>query len=589
MSGACTRSRRGLAILCVLLGGWGAFLIASPAAGATPTFYVSPDGNDANPGTEAQPWLTIQKAANTLAAGQRVLIMEGTYRDNVVMTRDGSPSQPITFANYPGHAPVIDGTDWTGTGGLFHLDNAAYVTLSGLSLINAARSNQSAIRAEHTQGLTIENCYTYNSASSGAKIRYCSDLVIRGNEFEQACLTGDEETITITRGTHNVLIEGNYLHDCQKEGVDIKHGSYDVQVLGNTIVNQASQGLYADSWDDPTWNILYARNVILDSGMGLGVSAEQGGLLSDVRFENNVVSNTTGPGMFVSDWGGGETHPIDGVTFVNNTVSNAGTDWGAGMYVGNTEAENIVVRNNLFHGDDTRLVWIKRAPVSMTLEYNLYDGRDGLMNTGCLEGEAGFVDAGSDDFHLLATSDAIDAGTSTDAPLTDLDGNPRPLSTAWDMGAYEYPAASPGGDFNHDGQVNAADIDLLHAKIILGTNPIPFDLNSDGMVDVQDADYLIGTILGTSRGDANLDGQVSDADYTLWADNYLDPAGWAGGDFNGDRDVTDADYTLWADNYAPAGTAPEPTALLLSAAGWLAICRRARRNGRTRTAPSTRA
>jgi CotH protein/lamin tail-like protein len=58
-------------------------------------------------------------------------------------------------------------------------------------------------------------------------------------------------------------------------------------------------------------------------------------------------------------------------------------------------------------------------------------------------------------------------------------------------------------------------------------------------------------------GDANGDGAVTDADYTIWADNYgASSASFDMGDFNGDGSVTDADYTLWADNYgAGAGEA----------------------------------
>ena len=48
-----------------------------------------------------------------------------------------------------------------------------------------------------------------------------------------------------------------------------------------------------------------------------------------------------------------------------------------------------------------------------------------------LEGAASF------DFHLLAGSSAIGAGVPT-AAVTDFDGNPRPQSGAWDIGAYEY-------------------------------------------------------------------------------------------------------------------------------------------------------
>jgi hypothetical protein len=76
-------------------------------------------------------------------------------------------------------------------------------------------------------------------------------------------------------------------------------------------------------------------------------------------------------------------------------------------------------------------------------------------------------------------------------------------------------------------------------------------------------------------GDANLDGGVSDADYTIWADHYGQAGGWREGDFSGDRRVTGADYTIWADNYGGAGSGvPEPGMLLLLGLGATVVLRR---------------
>ncbi len=51
-------------------------------ASATTTYYVDRShvsASDANPGTEALPWLTIQHAADTLVAGDTVLVKAGSY------------------------------------------------------------------------------------------------------------------------------------------------------------------------------------------------------------------------------------------------------------------------------------------------------------------------------------------------------------------------------------------------------------------------------------------------------------------------------------------------------------------------------
>ena len=43
------------------------------------TYYVSLDGNDSNPGTQASPWQTIQKAVKSAKAGDTVYIRGGEY------------------------------------------------------------------------------------------------------------------------------------------------------------------------------------------------------------------------------------------------------------------------------------------------------------------------------------------------------------------------------------------------------------------------------------------------------------------------------------------------------------------------------
>ena len=41
------------------------------------------------------------------------------------------------------------------------------------------------------------------------------------------------------------------------------------------------------------------------------------------------------------------------------------------------------------------------------------------------------------DYHLTASSEAIDTGAADDAPSTDLDGKNRPLGDGYDIGTYE--------------------------------------------------------------------------------------------------------------------------------------------------------
>lgn len=53
--------------------------------------------SDSGPGTQAQPFCTVQHAADVVVAGQTVQIPEGVYEESVTITHSGSPGAPITF------------------------------------------------------------------------------------------------------------------------------------------------------------------------------------------------------------------------------------------------------------------------------------------------------------------------------------------------------------------------------------------------------------------------------------------------------------------------------------------------------------
>jgi len=74
-------------------------------------YFVAPNGNDSNPGTITQPYLTIQKCATTVASGSICYIRAGTYTETV------TPNSGVTISSYDGETVTIDGTDavtgWT--------------------------------------------------------------------------------------------------------------------------------------------------------------------------------------------------------------------------------------------------------------------------------------------------------------------------------------------------------------------------------------------------------------------------------------------------------------------------------------------
>lgn len=69
--------------------------------------YVS----DNNPGTKDQPLLTINKAAQLVQAGERVLIYSGVYREMVEPKNGGNQSDKmISYESAPGENVIIRGS-----------------------------------------------------------------------------------------------------------------------------------------------------------------------------------------------------------------------------------------------------------------------------------------------------------------------------------------------------------------------------------------------------------------------------------------------------------------------------------------------
>jgi len=122
----------------------------TPTSAPTPsasTFYVSPSGSDSAAGTSGAPWQTIQKAADTLSAGQTAIISAGNYGERVTLSRSGAQASPITLQVTNGALAQllgfnISGSDWVLSGfdistqtngstgyGVYVTGSASYVTI----------------------------------------------------------------------------------------------------------------------------------------------------------------------------------------------------------------------------------------------------------------------------------------------------------------------------------------------------------------------------------------------------------------------------------------------------------------------------
>ncbi|HEV8551004.1 MAG TPA: right-handed parallel beta-helix repeat-containing protein, partial [Polyangiaceae bacterium] len=118
-------------------------------------YYVAQTGDDGNPGTDAEPFATLQKGSDTAKAGDTVWIHGGTYKivtpansgAGIALTKSGtSDSARIKYWAVPGEKPIFDFSELEiSTSGYTHgiVVSGSWVHLKGLEIENVPMNTSS--------------------------------------------------------------------------------------------------------------------------------------------------------------------------------------------------------------------------------------------------------------------------------------------------------------------------------------------------------------------------------------------------------------------------------------------------------------
>jgi hypothetical protein len=468
-----------------------ATVLVSPACFAAVYYVEAAGGNDANPGTEAMPWATVQKAASVLTAGDTVYIKNGTYALNthpaakyLAPVNSGNATAGwITFTAYPGHAPILDGGNAVlPVGGLITIRNKEYIRISGLTVQNVDDNAEGiGIYVENSRHIVIEKNHVLHTDSSGIQVftkigqpgLSSADILIDGNDVEDTNLGGPNEMITVAQ-VDGFEVRNNRVHNRSAgtnggEGIDVKQGSKSGSVHHNEIwddVNTSSErpGIYIDAWDQLTENIdIYSNHVHHVSTHGLYIGSEQGGLLRNIRIFNNLIHDNYRAGIYFPDetsYPGKE--PLENILVVNNTLARNGVTikWYGAVHVANPSISDLSIRSNIaWQNGGYQIYTIPAGVTNAVVSGNLLWGSMGTADNSRVSSGADtkadplFVAVANADFRLQSASPAIDSGVNeilpddrfdqdgdgnkTEKVPFDCAGNPRISGGRADSGAYE--------------------------------------------------------------------------------------------------------------------------------------------------------
>jgi parallel beta-helix repeat protein len=294
----------------------------------------------------------------------------------------------------------------------------------------------------------------------------------------------DNNALTVTVNLYDIIVENNktgtfgagieMIDDGTERGMFVDISDC---IVRNNSVTSATGGPGGISVEVPSTVGAKMADTIISNCQILNNSAGKlgGGLHINSGTGETIITNNVIAGNSVSDDNGGGVYILNSeggnITLTNNTITgnettgaDPGEEDGGGLYVdlANTTSSldiyNNIIFNNTAAGDGADIFILGPDPNDITINNNDYDdtpttgflinGDDtNLSVSGNLNVNPDFVDTNGDDYHLLASSKAIDAGENLapDLPATDIEGEDRIQDDTVDMGAYEFPGTPGGG------------------------------------------------------------------------------------------------------------------------------------------------
>ena len=386
-------------------------LLLSLASFAQVNYYVSPTGNDLNDGSLANPWKTVQFAAqnSNIVAGDTVNVMAGTYNEEVTFEISGAADFDITFRNYQNDEVILSGANLPAYEYIIKIEEQHHLRISGMKIQDYQQLDAIGL-------LIINSSYIYIEDNEFSNIDYSANAVGQTPNEQQ----NSQPIIVFGRKPNNVdasqgiEILRNKIHDCEtgwSESVSINGNIDGFEVAYNEIYDNTNIAIVAIGYEGECSNpdndqarngnihhnlvhdnpSAYAEcagiyidgaaymnienNILYNNDYGIEIGCENNGGISgananNIIAQNNVIYNNKYTGIAL----GGYDYPTSGFVeyaiIRNNSLFNNDTEnnYQGEMMISYTK--NSVIENNIFYTMNTDNVLFTLINPNNTLNFN---------------------------------------------------------------------------------------------------------------------------------------------------------------------------------------------------------------------------
>ncbi len=223
--------------------------------------FVSPNGKDTNEGfSTKEPLKSIKSALKVAHPGDTIVLMAGTYYENVKITKSGLPGKPITIVGEPG----VEIRGNRKKGGRIIDITASYIHLINLN-INGKITNETyhdkliylhGNYGKHLKGIKILRNTLKNALGECLRIKFTDNSIIGWNSISHCGIRdfvyhrGKQNGEGIYVGTapkqrpgkldttKNIYIFNNFIATYGAECIDVKEGTKNIYIKDNLCTQE---------------------------------------------------------------------------------------------------------------------------------------------------------------------------------------------------------------------------------------------------------------------------------------------------------------------------------------------------------------